>query len=61
MKAEMIDLLKRFREHNKGIKPESIVIYRDGVSHGEFKEVRNLRSAVDGVAMNGTNTVRVKI
>lgn len=40
MKAEIMELLKLFREHNKGVKPEAIVVYRDGVSHGEFKEAR---------------------
>jgi hypothetical protein len=39
MKSEMIELFKLFREKNQGVKPESIVVYRDGVSHGEFKEV----------------------
>jgi hypothetical protein len=39
MKNEMIELFKLFREKNQGVKPESIVVYRDGVSHGEFKEV----------------------
>jgi Piwi domain len=41
MKEEMIELFKLFREHNNA-KPESIVVYRDGVSQGEFKEVRSV-------------------
>ena len=31
-------LLQLFKQRN-GVKPESIVVYRDGVSQGEFKEV----------------------
>jgi hypothetical protein len=32
-------LLQLFKQRN-GVKPESIVVYRDGVSQGEFREVR---------------------
>lgn len=39
MQTDIMDLLRLFRERN-GVKPESIVVYRDGVSQGEFKEVR---------------------
>jgi eukaryotic translation initiation factor 2C len=38
MKEDIKDLLKLYYERNR-VKPESIVIYRDGVSQGEFKEV----------------------
>jgi Piwi domain len=31
-------LLQLYKQRN-GVKPESIVVYRDGVSQGEFKEV----------------------
>jgi hypothetical protein len=51
MTSEMIELFKLFREKNQGVKPESIVVYRDGVSHGEFKEVRHC-AAVMGEAIN---------
>ena len=40
MQADVLSLLKVWVTRNKGVKPETIVIYRDGVSHGEFKEVR---------------------
>lgn len=40
MQADVLQLLKVFCARNGGVKPSSIVIYRDGVSHGEFKEVR---------------------
>ena len=40
MKEELVELLQLFRQRNNGAKPESIIIYRDGVSQGEFKEVR---------------------
>jgi hypothetical protein len=36
-------LLLLFKQRN-GVKPESIVVYRDGVSQGEFKEVRSSAS-----------------
>jgi hypothetical protein len=40
MKDDIMELMKLFRQRNNGLKPESIVVYRDGVSQGEFKEVR---------------------
>jgi thermostable 8-oxoguanine DNA glycosylase len=40
MKEDIMALLKEFRLRNDGVKPEAIVVYRDGVSHGEFKNVR---------------------
>jgi len=39
MQEDIMELLRLFRERN-GVKPESIVVYRDGISQGEFKEVR---------------------
>lgn len=39
MRDDIMDLLKLFRVRNNGLKPESIVVYRDGVSQGEFKQV----------------------
>lgn len=39
MTDDIMALLKLFRVRNEGVKPESIVVYRDGVSHGEFKKV----------------------
>ena len=44
MKEELVELLQLFRQRNNGAKPESIIIYRDGVSQGEFKEVRTRQS-----------------
>ena len=34
-------LLKKFDERNKGLKPRRILFFRDGVSEGQFKQVRN--------------------
>lgn len=47
MRDEIMELMKLFKQKNK-VKPEAIIIYRDGVSHGEFKEVR--RSASPSMA-----------
>jgi hypothetical protein len=40
MQDDVQRLLQLFYQRNNGVRPEAIVIYRDGVSHGEFKEVR---------------------
>jgi eukaryotic translation initiation factor 2C len=33
-------LLMEFYQQNKGLKPERLVMYRDGVSEGQFDMVR---------------------
>jgi Piwi domain len=42
MKDEIKDLFKLFATRNGGVKPEAVIVYRDGVSQGEFKQVWNL-------------------
>lgn len=39
MKASVKGLLQDFQEHNKPHKPESIIVFRDGVSEGFFSKV----------------------
>ncbi|KAG0415985.1 hypothetical protein HPB47_006838 [Ixodes persulcatus] len=41
LKGMVMELLKAFREDTRH-KPEHIIFYRDGVSEGQFAEVRNL-------------------
>ena len=35
------DMLKKFYVRNGRAKPTQILFYRDGVSNGQFKEVKN--------------------
>ena len=37
----MSNLLKKFYDANKGRKPEKIIMFRDGVSEGQFLKVRS--------------------
>ncbi|GAB4819183.1 hypothetical protein N2152v2_006229 [Parachlorella kessleri] len=39
LKNMVKDLLREFNVQNRGLKPERIVFYRDGVSEGQFREV----------------------
>ncbi|KAF8791225.1 Protein argonaute-2-like protein [Argiope bruennichi] len=50
LKEMVIELLKRFYIHTRGKKPEKILFYRDGVSEGQFyqvkqEEVKSIREA----------------
>jgi hypothetical protein len=39
LKNMVKDLLLEFHAQNRGMKPERILFYRDGVSEGQFREV----------------------
>jgi hypothetical protein len=41
LEEAMIQLFTAFRQRNKGVMPEHIVVYRDGVGDGQFDEVLN--------------------
>ncbi|KAG8185286.1 hypothetical protein JTE90_023895 [Oedothorax gibbosus] len=41
LKGMVLDLLKAFYRNTKGKKPEKIIFYRDGVSEGQFQQVRS--------------------
>lgn len=47
LKGMVKDLLREFYTVTRGMKPERIVFYRDGVSEGQFREVYYV-SAVPG-------------
>lgn len=54
LKEMMLNRLHRWRESNKGVLPANIVIFRDGVSEGQFKmvlneELQSVKAAVDAV------------
>ncbi|CAL1287887.1 unnamed protein product [Larinioides sclopetarius] len=40
LKEMVLELLKAFYKHTRGRKPEKIIFYRDGVSEGQFHQVR---------------------
>ncbi|XP_054164078.1 protein argonaute-2-like [Oppia nitens] len=44
----MLDLLREYAKHNDGILPEQIIIYRDGVSEGQFNAA--LQQEIKGLA-----------
>lgn len=41
LKNMVVELLKAFYKNTRGRKPEKIIFYRDGVSEGQFAEVRD--------------------
>ncbi|KAG5862205.1 Protein argonaute-2, partial [Gonioctena quinquepunctata] len=58
LEAITLEQLKYFFEMNKGMKPERIVFFRDGVSEGQFDQVRQaeiraIRSACKKIQANG--------
>ena len=44
MKKMVKGMLIAFWNNNNGAKPEHILFYRDGVSEGQFQQVRAVRS-----------------
>ncbi|GIY90905.1 protein argonaute-3 [Caerostris darwini] len=40
LKEMVLELLKAFYRNTRGLKPEKIIFYRDGVSEGQFHQVR---------------------
>lgn len=54
LKEMMLGRLQRWRESNKGVLPSNIIIFRDGVSEGQFKmilnnELQSVRDAVQAI------------
>ena len=52
MKVMAKDMLEAFWRNNNGAKPEHILFYRDGVSEGQFQQVRCI-SIVDSSYCEG--------
>ncbi|KAJ3204394.1 argonaute 1, partial [Clydaea vesicula] len=58
----VIDLFEMFRERSKGVYPQRVIVYRDGVSEGQFSEVifnelKSLKRAFVTLKMNKAPTV----
>lgn len=64
MKEMVKDMLIKFYRTNRQAKPERIIFYRDGVSEGQFKQVRlNVCSTravgSDGIPMKTLHSVNI--
>ncbi|CAK7273580.1 hypothetical protein SEPCBS57363_005724 [Sporothrix epigloea] len=56
----MVSRLQRWREHN-GAFPQSILVYRDGVSEGQFEQVLNAELPLMKEALKACNIPQTKI
>ena len=59
----MVSLFNTFKSKNNGNMPSTVIVYRDGVSEGQFEQVTNneLRAIKDSVAQMGYMDSDVKI